>query len=161
MKKLSVVIVALCAAVAGCVQSNAMRVSQNEVIIQTSAAPICGGIGAARAAQKQAAIETIRAGYDRYIIVSAASANNVHATQMPGSYQTYGTMNSYGGYGTLNATTTYTPGPVVYSGTHDQSVGVRMFRNGEAGSQQALSARDTLGPKWEKIAKEGVLTCGA
>lgn len=157
----SLLAVALCAAATGCVQSNAMRVSQNETIIQTSAAPICGGVGAARAAQKLAAVETIKAGYDRYVIVSAASANNVRTTQMPGSYQTYGTINSYGNYGTVNATTTYTPGPIIHSGTHDQSIGVRMFREGEPGAGQALSARETLGPKWEKIVTGGVLTCGA
>lgn len=161
MNGMNFLAVALCAAVAGCVQSNSMRVSQNETIIQTSAAPICGGVGAARAAQKLAAVETIKAGYDRYIIVSAASANNVRTTQMPGSYQTYGTINSYGNYGTVNATTTYTPGPIIHSGTHDQSIGVRMFREGEPGAGQALSARETLGPKWEKIVKGGVLTCGA
>jgi hypothetical protein len=145
-----------------CVQSNTMRVSQNEAIIQTSAAPICGGIGAARAAQKMAAVETIKAGYDRYIIVSAAAANNVHATQLPGSYQTYGTINSYSpGYGTVNATTTYTPGATIYSGTHDQSIGVHMFKEGEPGSQQALSARETLGPKWEVIVKDGVQVCNS
>lgn len=143
-----------------CVQSSTMRVSQNEAIIKTSAAPVCGGTGAMKAAEKQAAIETIKAGYDRYVITAASSANNVRATRMPGSYQTYGTVNSYGGYGTMNATTTYTPGPVVYAGTHDQAVGVRMFKEGEPGSQQALSARETLGPKWSAIVKDGVNVCG-
>lgn len=142
-----------------CVQSSSMRVSQNEAIIKTSAAPVCGGTGAMKAAEKQAAIETIKAGYDRYVITTASSANNVHATQMPGSYQTYGTVNSYGGYGTVNATTTYTPGPVMYAGTHDQAVGVRMFKEGEPGSHQALSARETLGPKWAAIVKDGVNVC--
>ena len=154
-------IAAMSAAVvlSSCVQSNAMRVSQNQVIIQTSAAPVCGNIGAAKAAQKQAAIETIKAGYDRYIITSAAAANNVTASRMPGTYQTYGTVNSYGSYGTVNTTTTYTPGPVIYRGTHDQSIGVRMFKQGEPGSQQALSAREILGPKWAIIVKDGVNIC--
>lgn len=80
-----------------CVQSSAMRVSQNEAIIQTSAEAMCGATGALKAAEKQAAIETIKAGYDRYIITAASSANNVHATQMPGTYNTYGRVSSYGG----------------------------------------------------------------
>jgi hypothetical protein len=136
-----------------------MRVSQNQAIIQTSAAPACGNVGAARAAQKQAAVETIKAGYDRYIITSAAAANNVQSTQMPGTYQTYGTVNSYRGYGTVNATTTYTPGPTFYSGTHDQAIGVRMFKTGEPGFEQALDAKETLGPKWAMIVKDGVNIC--
>jgi hypothetical protein len=38
------------------------------MIIQTGAAPICGGAGALKVSQQLAAIETIKAGYDRYII---------------------------------------------------------------------------------------------
>lgn len=159
MQKSVIAVAALAITLTSCVQSSTMRVSENEAVIQTSAAPVCGGRGAMMAAQKQAAIETIKAGYDRYIITAASSANNVRATQMPGSYQTYGTVNSYGGYGTVNATTTYTPGPVIYAGTHDQAVGVRMFREEEPGAQQALSARETLGPKWATIVKDGVNVC--
>ena len=156
-KYLAVALAAAC--VSSCVQSSTMRVSQNEIIIQTSAEPMCGRVGAARAAQKQAAIETIRSGYDRYIIVAAASSSNVTATQMPGSYQTYGTANTYGGYGTFNATTTYTPGPIIYGGSHDQSIGVRMFKEGQPGSAQAVSAREVLGPKWESLVKTGSNIC--
>ena len=120
---------------------------------------MCGSVGAAKAAQKPAAVETIKAGYDRYIITSAAAANNVTATRMPGSYQTYGTVNSYGGFRTVNTTTTYTPGPMIYGGSHDQSVGVVMFKDGEPGSDQAISAREVLGPKWAVIVKHGVNLC--
>lgn len=158
--KLKCFAVALAATVTtSCVQSSTMRVSQNEVIIQTSAEAMCGSVGAARAAQKQAAIETIRSGYDRYIIVAAASSSNITATQMPGTYQTYGSANTYGRYGTFNATTTYTPGPVIYGGSHDQSVGVRMFKEGQPGSAQAVSAREVLGPKWESLVKTGSNIC--
>jgi hypothetical protein len=150
---------AFCLLLGSCANSSAIRVSQDTAIIKTSAAPVCGSVGAAKVAQKQAAIETIKAGYDRYVIVGAASANNVYATQSPGSYQTYGTVNSYGNYGTVNATTTYTPGPTIYHGTHDLSLGIKMFKDGQPGSSQALSAREMLGPKWEEIVKKGVMTC--
>jgi hypothetical protein len=33
-----------------------------------------------------------------------------------------------------------------------------MFRDGDPGANQALSARDTLGPKWPEIIKGGSLT---
>lgn len=159
MLKVTIAVAVACLLLSSCVQSSTMRVAQNQAIIQTSAEPMCGSIGAARAAQKQAAIETIKAGYDRYIIVSAAASNNVQATQMPGSYRTYGTVNSFGNFGTVNTTTTYTPGPVVYSGSHDQAIGVHMFKEGEPGSAQALSARETLGPKWAVIVKDGINFC--
>ena len=159
MFKTSIAVAAFAALLSSCVQSSTMRVSKNQMIIQTSAEAMCGSVGAARAAQKQAAVETIKAGYDRYIITSAAAANNVTATQMPGQYNTYGTINSYGHYGTVNATTTYTPGPIIYGGSHDQSIGVIMFKDGEPGSNQAISAREVLGPKWAVIVKDGVNLC--
>ncbi len=159
MLKQAVALAAIAALSCSCVQSSTMRVSKNQMIIQTSAEPMCGSVGAAKAAQKQAAVETIKAGYDRYIISSAAAADNVTATQMPGHYNTYGTVNSYGGFGTINATTTYTPGPVIYGGSHDQSIGIVMFKEGEAGADQAISAREILGPKWAVIVKDGVNLC--
>lgn len=159
MKSKYLAVALAAASLSSCVQSSTMRVSQNEIIVQTSAEAMCGSVGAAKAAQRHAAIETIRAGYDRYIIVSAAASSNVTATQMPGTYQTYGTANTYGGYGSFNATTTYTPGPIIYGGSHDQSVGVRMFKEGDPGSAQAVSAREVLGPKWEMLVKKGSNLC--
>ncbi|MGO8095098.1 hypothetical protein [Rhizobium leguminosarum] len=159
MFRTTVAVSAFAVLLSSCVQSSTMRVSKNQMIIQTSAEPMCGSVGAAKAAQKQAAVETIKAGYDRYIITSAAAASNVTATQMQGHYNTYGTINSYGGYGTVKATTTYTPGPIIYGGSHDQSIGVVMFKDGEPGSNQAVSAREVLGPKWAVIVKDGVNIC--
>jgi hypothetical protein len=125
------------------------------MVIQTGAAPVCGGQGAIRVAQQLAAIETIRAGYDRYIITGGQAQNNVTVTQMPGSYTTAGTY----GYGSYRGTTTYQPGPTFVSGTHDQGLAIVMFREGEPEAQQAVSARDALGPDWEEKVKRGVHTC--
>ena len=61
------------------------------MIIDAGAAPACGSMGAAKVAQKSAAVETIRAGYDRYIITGGQAQNNVSVTQMPGQFQTSGT----------------------------------------------------------------------
>lgn len=142
-------------ALAACTSSNAVRTSANTAIIQTSAAPVCGGTGAAKVAQQQAAIETIKAGYDRYIIMDARSANNIGVMQTPGKFQTTGTLSG----GVYNGTTTYQPGmPIVY-GSHDQAFAIRMFRNGEPGAGQAIPARDILGPKWQEKVKAGVNTC--
>lgn len=141
---------------AACASSNTVRTSANTAIVQVSAAPICRGTGAARVAQKQAAIETLKAGFDRYIIVNAASANNVSLMALPGSYQTSGTINR----GFYSGTTTYRPGPIIARGTHDQAFAIRMFRDGEAGSSQAISARQMLGPKWQEMLKVGSIgTC--
>lgn len=140
-----------------CARSEAIRTSGNTLVIQTSAAPVCGSTGAARVASNMAAVETIKAGYDSYIIGGGSAANNVTTTQLPGQYQTQGTL-SYGS-GSYNSTTSYTPGPVIVSGSHDQSLVVRMFKNGEPGSENAIPAKAALGPEWEEKVKSGVLTC--
>jgi hypothetical protein len=140
----------------GCASASAIHTSQNEMLIQSSAAPACGGIGALKVAQKQAAIETVKAGYDRYVITNGAAANSVTATKGMGSYSTFGQFNGYGGY---NATTTYMPGPMIVSGTHDQSLAIHMFHDGEPGASNAIEAKQILGPKWKEIVKDGVMTC--
>ncbi|MCV0395915.1 MAG: hypothetical protein K5872_06625 [Rhizobiaceae bacterium] len=139
-------------ALSGCVGTNTVQTSADTVIIQTRAAPICGTAGAARTAQKQAAIATINAGYDRYVIYDAASSSNVRVSQMPGTSQTSGFITAGGN---LHATTTYTPGPTIVSGGHSQDFAIKMFREDEPGADRALSARDVLGPEWEKAVKAG------
>lgn len=143
-------------ALTSCANSSTIRTSANTAIVKTSAAPVCGGAGAARVAAKQAAVETIKAGYDRYMILDEASANNVQVAQMPGSYHTSGSINR----GMLSANTTYRPGPTIVYGSHDQAFAIRMFRDGEPGSTQAIPAREVLGPKWAEIVKSGgAVTC--
>jgi hypothetical protein len=44
-------------------------------------------------------------------------------------------------------------------GSHDQGLAVAMFRDGDPGAEQALSARDALGPEWQDKVKNGVRTC--
>ncbi len=147
------------AALAGCARAEATRTSANTVMIDAGAAPACGTAGAARVAAKSAAVETIRAGYDRYIITGAAAQNNVTATQMPGTFNTSGSMTYGRGFGSYNATTTYTPGPTFYSGTHDRQLGVVMFKPGDSGFEQAIDARQALGPEWAELVESGVRTC--
>lgn len=74
---------------------------------------------------------------------------------MPGTYNTTGFVS--GGY--LNTTTTYQPGMPIISGSHDQSFAIRMFKDGEPGAANALSARTALGPEWEKEVKKQIVTC--
>jgi len=148
------------AALAGCAGAHATRTSANTAIIDAGAAPACGAQGAARVASKAAAVETIRAGYDRYIITGASSQDNTRVVQGPGTYSTSGTVTNYGGgYGSFQGTTTYTPGPTIVSGHHDRSLGVVMFRKGDPGFERAIDARQELGPEWEDVVKHGVHTC--
>jgi hypothetical protein len=142
-------------ALGACARGQAVRTSANTMTIQTSAAAVCGGQGALEASQRLAASETIRGGFDRYIITGGAAQNNVRVSQMPGQYNTEGTYNR----GSYQATTTYQPGPTVVSGSHDQGLAIVMFRESDPGAQQAVSAREVLGPDWEDKVKKGVNFC--
>ena len=139
----------------GCARTSAVRTSANTMVIQGSAAPLCGATGAAGAAQRQAAIETIKAGYDGYVIVDAASANNVQVIEQRRPVNTSGQAQVYGNQVTYQERSTYTPGaPMVY-GTHDQALAIRMYRAGEPGYENAVPALEVLGPDWAKIVAGG------
>lgn len=125
------------------------------MMIKTSAAPICGSGGAIRVAQQMAAISTIKAGYDRYIIVGGETQNNVRVTQTPGSYMTTGSVMG----NTYQSTTTYQPGPMIVHGSHDQGFQIVMFKDGDPQGNQAIPARDVLGPDWADKVKSGKVTC--
>ena len=142
-------------ALAGCAGGKAIKTSADTMMITVSAAPVCGGEGAADYAAKFAAIETIRAGYDGYIIFDAAARNNVRASTLPGTYNTTGSING----NMYSGTTTYTPGPVIVTGRHQQELMIKLFKRGGPGWSNAVNARDVLGPKWQELVANGLRTC--
>lgn len=142
-------------AVTACARGSAVRTSGNTVSIDARSAPICGVDGSGRVATQMAAVETIRAGYDRYIIGGAGYQNNVSMISTPGTFRTQGTV----GGGFYTARTTYTPGMPIVVGGHDRSLSVMMFRRGEPGYDNAIDARSALGPDWAQKVRNGVNTC--
>lgn len=149
------IIIIMAAAIGGCARAEATRTSANTLLVDAGAAPACGSVGAARVAAKTAAIETIRSGYERYIIAGSQGQNNVSVSQMPGQVVTSGTISR----GTYQATSTYVPGPTIVSGTHDRTLSVVMFKAGEPGFDNAIDAKSALGPEWEELVKNGIRTC--
>ncbi|WP_415183333.1 hypothetical protein [Phaeovulum sp.] len=147
-------------ALTGCAATSVTPVSKNQVIISTSAAPACGRSGAAKVASKMAAVETVRRGYQRYIIVGANSANNVQAIRTGPTYSnTYANASVYGNTATGSATTYYGGQQTVIFGSNDSDLGVVMFNPGEQGFKNGIDARSELGPDWEKLVKDGIRTC--
>ena len=132
----------------------------------TSAAPVCGATGAQKVAVQQAAVETIKRGFDRFIVLGGQSQNNVgvightpvianSTTTMQGSI--YG--NNVSAYG--NTTTSYSGGYPMIAGSHDQGLVIKMFHDGDPVGANGVSARDVLGPDWQKIVEGGgPRTCG-
>ena len=142
-----------------CAGGQAIRTSQNTIMVSAGAAPACGPEGAARVAAHTAAIETIRAGYTSYIISAGQASNNSRVTQAPGQVHTQGTVTYGGGYGTYQQRSTYVPGPTIVSGRHSQALAVTMFNPGDAGAEQAVDARQVLGPDWQEKVRNGIRTC--
>jgi len=129
-------------------------------MISTSAAPVCGVSGAQKVAAQMAAVETIRRGYARFVIGGMQSQNNVRAIQTgpTGSYTT-GSFNRYGNTTYGNATTTYTGGGVIMTGSNDASLLVTMMNPGDPGFTNGVDAKSTLGEKWQELVEKGISAC--
>lgn len=128
-----------------CTRTSTIPLAQDTFQITTSAAPACGAAGAEQVAFKQAAVQTIRRGYDRFMIVGGqASANVVGHTPIIVNRTGYGTATVTGGDAMV---------------AHDRGLVVKMFRDGDPAGANALSARQTLGPEWEEMSKKDALTC--
>lgn len=148
-------------AMAACVSTDVTQLSRNQFIISTSAAPACGTSGARRVVNRMAAVETIRQGYDRFIIAGARTENNVGAVRTPPTTAyTTGQATTYGNTTYGSATTTYSGGGVMYYGSNDADLHVVMLGPNDPGYEDAIDARQTLGPEWERLVREGIRTCG-
>lgn len=148
---------------AGCVRSSVLDYASDTIQITTSAAPVCGQAGAQKVANRQAAVETIKHGYDKYMVLDAGYKNDVRVVGMtPVIANTQGsaTVNSFGNTAIAHgqSTTTYSGGMPIVGGRHTQGVVIKMFRNGDPGSGNAINARNELGPNWKKVIKKSSTT---
>ena len=101
--------------------------SQDTFKISTNAAPACGPTGARNVAFKAAAIEVIRKGGDKFIIVGDNTDMGMQG-------------DIFNGFNT----------------NYSQGMVVRMIREGSAEASNALSARAQLGANWQQIVADGV-----
>lgn len=148
----------------GCAGAATMPLSNDTVQITSRAAPVCGSEGAERIALRQASVETIRRGFDRFVILDAAARSDVGVVgYTPVIAQTTGTATAttYGNHATAygTATTTYSGGQPIIAGSHKQGLIVKMFKDGDPAGANAISARGELGPKWAEYVKREAITC--
>jgi uncharacterized protein YceK len=148
----------------GCASSSVMDLDSSTIQISTSAAPACGATGAQKVATRRAAIETLRRGYDRYVIMGGGYANNVGVVgYTPLTANTYGsgTVSAYGNNAYLSgqSTTSYSGGQPIIAGSHDQQLTVRMFRETDPGAENAIDAKRVLGPEWQEALNKSDTTC--
>jgi hypothetical protein len=155
-----VAVAVVCGVLAGCVSTSVTPISQNQFILNASAAPVCGNTGAAEVASRMAAVETLRRGYDRYVIQGAQSQSNVGIINRPptGAFTT-GNFSGYGNTVYGSSQTVFTGGGPMVVGTHDTGLAVLMLRPGEQGYNNALDARTVLGTDWQELVEKGIRIC--
>lgn len=160
----TILICVLTVALSACVRTSTMPLAADTVQITARAAPACGAEGAEKVAIKQAAIETLKAGYDRFIVIGGAAQNNVAVVgTTPVVANTYGSATAYGYGNTATAygqsTTTYSGGTPIFAGSRDQSLVVKMFHASDPQSVNALDAKVLLGPDWQTAMNEKNNNC--
>ena len=149
---------------AGCAHQSSMMLDANTAQISTSAAPVCGVAGAQRVAATNAAIETIRQGFDKYTIEGGQASSDVriagytpkqYVTNENGNVTLNRTRNGYvGNYSGVASTQSYGGYPIIM-GHNNQSLIVRMFKAGDPKGENAVEAKAALGPNWGKIVAAG------
>lgn len=122
---------ALAATVGGCAETSTIPLAQDTVQITARAERFCGAAGAEKLALKQAAVETIRRGYDRFIVINAQASESYAGVMASGQPRI-----------ALN-----------------QGLVIKMFKDGNPQGANALPARDTLGPDWQEQIKKDSIDC--
>ncbi|MDQ2064797.1 hypothetical protein Q9295_00285 [Xinfangfangia sp. CPCC 101601] len=124
-------IVTLCFFAAGCVETSVQPLTQTSFKVSTEAEDLCGSKGTRDITFRTAAIEVIKRGADRFVVVGDQS----HSAITGGMFTSYGTFDTYG--------------------TKTQDMVIQIVHKGSQGYNNALSARQTLGPDWQAIVAEG------
>jgi len=136
---------ALAATIGGCAGTSTVPLAQDTVQITARAAPICGAVGAEKLAVKQAAVETIRRGYDRFVVLNAqAGASYAGNTPIVVQNMGGGMVMASGGQ------------PII---APNQGLVINMFKDGDPQGTNALPAKDTLGADWREQIKKDSITC--
>lgn len=144
----------------GCTSTNVTPVAANAFVVSTSAAMACGRQGAQRVAFNQAAVETIRRGYDKFVILGGQGGSDIRQVGTTPVYaNTIGNGTIYGNTVYASGTTTFSGGDPIYGGTHNQDFVVQVFRLDDPNGTNAIDARQQLGPDWQKKVSEDKQTC--
>lgn len=159
---MKLVVTVLCSILllAGCASSSFTQLARNQGIVSTSAAPICRTTGAAEVAKQSAAIATLKQGFERFVIVGYGTEDNTRLVSTGPTYATTnGTYNRLGNTVYGSSTTQFGGQSTFIAGRNEAQLQIVMLNRGDAGYDDGLDAKQTLGPNWEKKVAEGVPTC--
>ncbi|WP_235822665.1 hypothetical protein [Pseudogemmobacter blasticus] len=112
---------------AACATTDVQPMSNDTFKVQTHAAPACGPSGARNVAFKAAAIEVIRKGGDKFIILGDQSDMGMQGDIFTG-----------------------------FNTNYAQGMVVKMIPDQSSEARNALSARQQLGADWQAIVAKGV-----
>ena len=143
-RALRVPLVALSLVMAGCASTSTVSLDADTIEIAVHVATICDANDAARLARRQAAVETIRRGFDEFVVVDSVRGDHP-VDQPPVTART--TL-----YGDSTTPIFSEDAPLV---AHHRVLTVRMFPAGAGGSDRAVDARTVLGDDWESVAAKG------
>lgn len=113
-----------------------------------------------RIAAQAMAIETLRRGYDGFMVLDGQYSDTVAVVGYT-PVTTTTTGNAYTSYYGGAATTTYSAnsysygGIPIFAGEKNQGYVIQMFRDGSEGYEQAVPARQVLGPDWATMVESG------
>lgn len=123
---------ALLLALAACAETQIQPMTKDTFKVATHAAPACGPSGARNVAFKSAAIEVIRKGGDKFVILGDQTDSGMQGDIFSGFHQNF-----------------------------SQGMVVKMIPEGSREAANALSARETLGADWQELVAKGTPnTCG-
>ena len=139
-----IVILALSVVLAGCATTSTAPAGADTIEITVHVATVCDGADAERLARRHAAVETIRRGFDDYMVTGSVGGDHA-AYDPPATARTILHGSDEGAFFSEDA-------PLL---AHHRVVTVRMFRAGEGDSTRTVSARAALGDDWEAIVAKG------
>ena len=137
---LRVLLLLLPAVLTGCARTSTVPVGEDTIEITVHVATICDGRDAERLARRHAAVETIRRGFDDYIVIGSVGGDHM-AEEEPATART--TLS-----GSSGRTLFSEDAPLL---AHHRVLTVRMFQAGEGDSAATVSARAVLGDEWEAV----------
>lgn len=123
------ILATIAVALSACASVETMPLSKDSFALTSTGMGGCGARGAERVAFQQAAAETLRRGYDGFVIMHSEREARLDSAS--------------------SLLWTAASGGVSYNHTFSQGMKVQMFKDGEPGSEKAISARETLGPNWQ------------
>ena len=144
---LRVLLVALLGVTTGCARTSTAPLDADTVEIAVRVGTICDGRDADRLARRQAAVETIKRGFEDYMVIDSVGGDHL-ADAVPATART--TL-----YGNRTRALFSEDAPLL---AHHRILTVRMLRAGQGDSTAAVSARAVLGDDWEALVTKGAPT---